>query len=546
MAKIYVLGNKNTTVWANEIGELITVPTMTVNDSSDIHDFVCRILAAAATDCKVVIDLDAIDPALAFSIAMHIRLSISDIKQRVFVPLLFVSCLSLESFLTIGGCSQIFLSTKGVALCSPEEAQQAVDVITGLTNSDYKSAFLDKIQIRPDATIGRHSMANQWGADVLFRLVCKDMRQETEEIVQAKKKLYYKYVYLQTVGIDAALGVAESEGHRNIMVNASGKKVLLIDDEADRGWSEVLRRWLYGWNAFDVENRSIANYDGIRDDIRQKIETDYYDLYILDLRLLGNEEDDIYSADEFSGMKVLKKIKSINRGNQVIIMTASNKAWNMKALIDAGADGYYIKESPEQQLSKSFSETNFSSFKDNVQKALNNGYKTLSSTHIDGDLANELVSILRSSLRQVLTAKSKEDFAYSYLALYRTLETLCRYYITEDGEKGWLVNDIHELTKYAYKGKNIVPCERILPKETKYPSICDRLLDIYVELSNGADVHFASSDLRWAIARRHNFVHNLHKESGKSIEAKKCNEIYDKNGFQHLLYVITTIITPLL
>jgi DNA-binding NarL/FixJ family response regulator len=29
------------------------------------------------------------------------------------------------------------------------------------------------------------------------------------------------------------------------------------------------------------------------------------------------------------------------------MFTASNKAWNMKALLDAGADGYYIKESPE-------------------------------------------------------------------------------------------------------------------------------------------------------------------------------------------------------
>jgi len=113
-------------------------------------------------------------------------------------------------------------------------------------------------------------------------------------------------------------------------------------------------------------------------------------------------------------------------------------------------------------------------------------------------------------------------------------------------EKGWLVNDIHELTKYAYKCKNIVPCERILPKETKYPSIGDKLLGIYVELSKGADVRFASFELYWAIKRRNNFVHNLHNESGKSKEAKKCNEIYDKNGFQHLLDVITTIITPLL
>lgn len=561
MEKIYILGSKNSTVWAEGIGELTTIPSMTVNDSSAIHDFVCRTFMSATANDKIVIDLDATDPALSLTIAMHIRLSVADIRQGALLPILFVSFLPLQSFLTLGECSQLFLTAKGVSLCSPDDVKSAIDAISGIDIPEYKSVFLDKIQIHPDASIGTHSMANQWGADVLYRLVSKADPQETDEIASAKKKLYYKYIYLNTVGIDEVLNYTNDATNRNgqIMLGALGKNILLIDDEADRGWGNVLRKWMLNCKTFDIENKPIANYEDIRDDIRKKIESDFYDLYLLDLRLLGNNEDDIYDTDAFSGMKVLKRIKEINRGNQVIIMTASNKAWNMKALLDAGADGYYIKESPELRLPISFSEANFKSFKNDVETALNqNGFKRaicrklallvsdiLSSTKIDSDLANELVSILWSSLHQILAAKSSNDFAYSYLTLYQVLEQLDHYYIDEDGNKGWLVSHTHELVHYEID-KSIKPQQRITPLETKYPSIESKLVGIYVELCKGTNVRFASYDIHWAIERRHNFVHNLQKELHKQSKAKIYNEIYNEQGYRNLLHTIVTILTPLL
>ena len=50
------------------------------------------------------------------------------------------------------------------------------------------------------------------------------------------------------------------------------------------------------------------------------------------LRLNGAAEDGQLVPEEFSGYKVLRRIKELNRGNQVIMLTASNKAWNLKAL----------------------------------------------------------------------------------------------------------------------------------------------------------------------------------------------------------------------
>lgn len=47
-------------------------------------------------------------------------------------------------------------------------------------------------------------------------------------------------------------------------------------------------------------------------------------------------------------------IKKINPGIQVIIFSATNKVWNLQALQEAGADGFIIKESPENSIDPNF------------------------------------------------------------------------------------------------------------------------------------------------------------------------------------------------
>src|SRR5690606_17315684 len=116
----------------------------------------------------------------------------------------------------------------------------------------------------------------------------------------------------------------------------------------------------------DFESFSEAN--------KNIINSEKFDLYLVDLRLNGLEEDENLKTKEFSGMKVLQKIKSLNEGNQVIIFTASNKVWNLKSLLDAGADGYYMKESPEYNFSRVISEQNYKDFKENVKACFGRGY----------------------------------------------------------------------------------------------------------------------------------------------------------------------------
>lgn len=68
--------------------------------------------------------------------------------------------------------------------------------------------------------------------------------------------------------------------------------------------------------------------------------------------MLSAEENRELAPDDMSGMNILKRIKQVNPGNQVIIFTASSKSWNLKALMDNGADEYYLKESPLYHLQR--------------------------------------------------------------------------------------------------------------------------------------------------------------------------------------------------
>ena len=301
MAKIYTFGNESSKVWCSKLGELIQIQTLVINDNSAIHNFVVDNVNQLSADSKFIFDLDAADPALVLTFALHIRLSIRDIKERAFAPILLVSYLPLQSFLSLGECSQFFLSQSGYAFCSPDEVQPAVEAIKGITAEGYEEEFLSQIQIHPDATTGTHSMANQWGADVLNRIVRKDDSVETEQIKEEKKKLYYKYIYLKTVPIKDILDGATTRGlRRNEMCNATQKKILLIDDEADKGWTAVMKNWFFGYAAFDVVNQQIKGYEDMPEEVKKKISEDYYDLYFLDLRLCGIQEDGIYEAEEFS------------------------------------------------------------------------------------------------------------------------------------------------------------------------------------------------------------------------------------------------------
>lgn len=394
MGKILFLGNKATESRFKGISgaDFITAPefyfSQDVESNQDVEsklsDFVSGHCSGEVD--AIVMDADNIHPRMCLELAMCIRLSVFEIGRNALVPIILATGSAPAVFKGYTYSSVTF--TDGIYIESPNNVKAALELedVRSIEPENYKSGFLDLIKVLPNASQGRHSLANQWGADVLSRIV---LGKPLTEADKARSTLYFKYASVLPLNeseiktlIDGRGYVSESKPR---IIDASGKSILLIDDEADKGWEKVLTEMLIGWRVFDCFKDTAKNFSDMEQK-NEKIwknlnrEEGYYDLIFLDLRMDGINEDTttsngIYmSPDKFSGMRILKEIKKINKGAQVIIFTASNKAWNLKALLDAGADGYYIKESPEYGFSLAYSRKNSDAFCKAVENCLNRGY----------------------------------------------------------------------------------------------------------------------------------------------------------------------------
>jgi len=374
MERIYIIGKKEDNI--KQIGFPYEIVS-SLNNDDEIDNWIINFLQNRDVD-KLIIDLSD-DTKLFLKIGFHIRLSLEELREKSLIPLLFVSVSSLTNVLVEGESWSHILTTKGVYFSSFERVKTEAEYAENLKNEEYKMNFLNHIHILPDEKTGRHSLANIWGAYAMDKAAGTNAFKSDANLKKHKAKLYFKYVSAFNFNT-AKLNPSPSKVISKIdspkkmdAIDAKGKKILLIDDEAHNGWETVLRKIFITTtpNDFVIINKKVKDYESFSDKNKDIIENTPFDLYLVDLRLNGIEEENTLKSEDFSGMKVLKKIKSINQGNQVIMFTASNKVWNLKALLNAGADGYYMKESPDLGFSNEFSEQNYLRFQKDVNHCFN-------------------------------------------------------------------------------------------------------------------------------------------------------------------------------
>jgi CheY-like chemotaxis protein len=369
MGKIFILGSSQQII---DFGHTyVNVPYLE-NDIS-MHNWIVQLFEKNDIE-KIVIEISDF-PELSLKLGYHIRLSIEKLSSKVLIPILFVNRISLNEVILNSRLSSQILGTKGVYFSdfNLEDNKLEIDEIKGINVSDYVTGFLNIINIQPDETIGRHSLANIWGA---FAMDNAANTRVLDTDADFKKSLYFKKVVARNHLLHLSRSFESIDNHnlnhQTIRIEAQNKKILYIDDEANKGWESVLKK-LFNTSRIDdivVINEKVKDFDSLSSRSKAIIENEIFDLYLVDLRLNGLDEDENIKTEEFSGMKVLQKIKSINRGNQVIIFTASNKSWNQKSLIDYGADGYFVKESPEYNFSIELSKSKLIYFKDEVESCL--------------------------------------------------------------------------------------------------------------------------------------------------------------------------------
>ena len=545
MAKTIILGSKASIELASKINaELIEVGDLYNNDLGAINDFV--VLHLRQEFDMLVIDADNFQRGeeVALAIGMYLRLSFTEIGGNALNPIILVSDKSIKMFLKYKTYSQLLL-TKNVYFQTRQDI--ILDAVTPLEAKRYQDDFLDFIHVQAGPETGRHSLANQWGASVLDKLLNMGKASDNPVLNTASKSLYFKYVYAQTINVADFLSDKQQTQH-NMMnrphINAKGKRILLIDDEADKGWEYVLKRLIVTDEGdFDVIGHKAKNYDGFSKEERNQIENGNYDLIFLDLRMNGAEEENVYQPKDFSGMKILKQIKSKQPGVQVIMFTASNKAWNLKALLDEGADGYYIKESPEYKFSLGFSIANYDALRENIKDCLQRSYlrkvdaqikaikKVFNRTH--GDLTNFKNSIIRQ-LEVSYTLLAARHFEYAYVSLYQTVELINSQYLDRDNNNVWYIietdEDAKNWTTQNFRHECLESPFSEKDRKEKYPE-WKKLSSLYYQLWKQDDKNWGYK-VQQLINERNKFMHN--ENDNKSI-------IHTETGYLALLDVIYAI-----
>ena len=543
MEKILILGNRKFANCNVDLSEVATlqVPMLSINNETEVVEFIKSNIPTNLD--KIIINQNEIDTALALHIALRIRLMIFELKKTSLSAIIFVSELSLEATIE-HSFLYVLLMTKGVYWVKQEELAIAIDNAEPITPTQYVSEFLNLIKIQPKENVeGRHSVANEWGANILLKVITSGVKSEFNYL-PASSSLYFSYCRVVALNVDDIDKIINDCPNKFLIENLKITEefnYLLIDDEAQKGWGEVLKELMPNAKATVYDKRT-ATYEYLPEDIRMNIAAGEFEIIFLDLRMNGVEEDSIIAPNEFSGMKILNDIKKINPGIQVIMFTATNKAWNVKAMLDAGANGYYMKESPEYQFKINYSKQNAKSLYDMILECLDNSYLQEVYEKIDklnkslsGDLkiSNDIIEQLKLAFNLIVKAKSDAEIAFSYIALEQVLEICSSYFITKN-----YVNDSFEyiFTENSvrclnYNEDNKTDGYLFYKKGEKEVPQWKKIVAIYYQLFEGKSNDFASK-IHKLIDLRNKYIH---KEKVK-ITKDYFQDLFDE--IVKLLFVI--------
>lgn len=220
--------------------------------------------------------------------------------------------------------------------------------------------FINAIEVKNSAK-DNHTIANEWAIHRWSQTIGVEDEAILKNYNEINSSLYFKY--LQAVHPILDSGKIDKQHLR--IEGLENKKILYIDDEAEKGWYEIFKHIFYDINGADFsylceELAGKSQAEIIETSLSKTIGSDANkekgkadaDIVILDFRL--HEKDLQSDINEITGLKILKKIKEHNPGIQVIVFSATNKVWNLEAIQKAGADGFIIKESPNNIVSSDF------------------------------------------------------------------------------------------------------------------------------------------------------------------------------------------------
>jgi CheY-like chemotaxis protein len=418
-----------------------------------------------------------------------------------------------------------------------------------LSRQEYQS-FLSRIKINPSASHqSHHSLINEW-AMYRWAKALGDIGKENEELGLINKivttDLYFKYL----ISINEIKSLKDDRSC-DLEIKNKGK-ILLIDDEANKGWYEIFCTLLHDINQDMIEFDYVDDYsfrhktqEDIIEICKNKIREvkGFPDVVILDLRIHPIDFGD-NSINEMTGFKLLTEIKNLNPGIQVVIFSATDKVWNLQALQKAGADGFIHKESFENSSNNDFT---FESIENMVStlnsclirkflksiyfkcKQINEFLKACD--YVDDTPFEEFLNDLKKHLKLIEVSVGNIDLDDSmtldivFLNCYNFLEKFNKYYIKYKENQFVLGIDEVEMNRYKYVSGGVLNEGRFIRNTyNDSPSWFQGMIGIYLDYFKNSDLESREVNIINTLKNlRNDYIHGKKKQ----FNQKELGKIFD-------------------
>lgn len=419
---------------------------------------------------------------LGLRLAYHIRLTPE--FNNIQTPIVFYGLDTPWEINKLSNLGQILFTSNIFTTdkISADNFKKKIEDIKAQSSSSHQSDnlflkdFTAKIRLKaPGNYKSHHSIDNELA---LFRwstyLNCDNKIEEVKN--NLKTNLYFKY-------INAINPIEIIETGKKI--NIQGKSnVLLIDDEADKGWSVFYNSFFefspsVNFSSLEIDFKGLSQNEVI-EEAKKKVKDFKADVVLLDLRLRDADFQENILPDNLSGIKILNEIKEFNRGIQVIITTASDKVWNYRA--SNKANGYIIK-SRSSEVSADMKHLYFTIEKSiNKSKILIPIYKSFELIKsYSYDLSDNFISNLNKNLsicfdllEKSFDVESEKHINYAYLQLYLIIEEFIKEEnIFEEGQEVFVKSLSKEICVAKRENSNDdnkdnIECAITLTKNGKY------------------------------------------------------------------------------
>ena len=385
-------------------------------------------------------------------LAYHIRLS-REIKEIKFVPIVIISDVDVYILNRLTKTAQI-LFTKNIFIS--QNNRESIEnfsklKLKNLSKNEYKNEFLHRIDIEAPQE-NSHDISNEWAiyrwAEFLKINDSKAIDINREKIASM---LYFKYLLAKN-----PISIKKKNGIQFVpRPPENSGKILYIDDEWAKGWSDILKRYFsknsnIEFKTFEYEFKD-SNQFTLRSAIQKYCESYSPDVVLLDLRLTQNDHTTT-QIENLTGIKITQMIKEINPAMQVIILSATSKSTILENLYKHGILGYIKKEHPtDVNIS---TKENFDKLKGLVDRGFEKKYlkevweiqKCVLALDIFQKDKFRQMRFEIDSIFEILDSDMNKRYIYAMLSIHQCLEEINNHFI--DDKKGVWID-----SKNAIEGK---------------------------------------------------------------------------------------------